>query len=192
MKICGFLIADCGLCTRFRRAAQSLSANPQSEIRDPKSAFTLIELVLVLAVLALMMSAAAPHLRGWGRGGKVRDATDQVLTAIRFAQSQAIHDFVTCRLSVNPVDDALEVWRIDGQRVAPATGEFHDPVEVPDGFSIEIERFDGAGNAAIEFLPDGRLTPGRIEIIAPWGERTIIESRWPAQPLRLISEGGGR
>src|SRR5690606_29737120 len=135
-------------------------------------AFTLIELVLVLALLALLMSAAAPNLRGWGRGGKVRDATDQILTATRYAQSQAVHETVTYRIAVNPVDGEVELWRIDGETVTPADGEYQTPVDLPAGFAVYIDRFDGAGNSAIEFFPDGRITPGRIEIAAPWGERT--------------------
>ena len=120
----------------------------------------------------------------------MRDATDQVLTAACFEQSQAIHEAVVYRLAVNPVDGALEVWRIDGQTATPAAGEFYDPVELPQGFTIRIQRFDGTANPAVEFHPDGRITPASIELTAPWGERTIIESRWPAQPFRLIPEGG--
>lgn len=190
----GFWIADCGLVQPNRLACRSAArrANPKSAIRNPKwtSAFTLIELVLVLALLALLMSAAAPNLRGWGRGGKVRDATDQILTATRYAQSQAVHEAVTYRIAVNPVDGAIELWRIDGETVTPADGDYQNPVDLPAGFAVHIDRFDGAGSSAIEFFPDGRITPGRIEIAAPWGERTFIESRWPAQPLRLSTEGG--
>ena len=190
----GLRIADYGLRTRAacRAAYRPLSGNPKSKIQNPKwtSAFTLIELVLVLALLALLMSAAAPNLRGWGRGGKVRDATDQILTATRYAQSQAVHEAVTYRIAVNPVDGAIELWRIDGETVTPADGDYQNPVDLPAGFAVHIDRFDGAGSSAIEFFPDGRITPGRIEIAAPWGERTFIESRWPAQPLRLSTEGG--
>jgi type II secretory pathway pseudopilin PulG len=146
--------------------------------------------VLVLAILALLMAAAAPTLRGWSKGGKVRDAIDQVLTATRFAQAQAIHEATTYRIAVNPVDGALELWRLDGETATPASGEFHDPVALPPGFRVRIQRLDGVANPAVEFYPDGRVTPGRIELLAPWDEQTIIEARTPAQRFQLLPAGG--
>jgi general secretion pathway protein G len=69
----GLRIDECGL----RRTS---GANPQSEIRNAKSrrAFTLIELMLVLVILATLSAIVVPKLTGQSKRAKVIAAQSQI------------------------------------------------------------------------------------------------------------------
>jgi general secretion pathway protein G len=70
---CGFRIDNCGL-------KKMSGANPQSEIRNPKSrkAFTLIELMLVLVILATLSAIVVPKLTGHSKRAKITAAGTQI------------------------------------------------------------------------------------------------------------------
>ena len=55
-----FRIADCGLWIEFRRLR---IRNPKSEIRNRRSAFTLLEIILSLAILAGSLAALGEVMR---------------------------------------------------------------------------------------------------------------------------------
>jgi general secretion pathway protein G len=70
---CGFRIYDGGL-------KQASGANPQSAIRHPPSrrAFTLIELMLVLVILATLAAIVTPRLTGQSKRAKVIASQAQI------------------------------------------------------------------------------------------------------------------
>lgn len=160
-------------------------------MRLKPAAFTLVELVLVLAVLAILMAAAAPNLRGWSRNAKLRDATDQVLASVRYARAQAIHDAVPYHLSVDPTGSTVQVLRQGGAQFVPVDDARARPVVLPDGFVLEIERLDATAARGVAFFPDGRTTPARIVLTSPWGHQTILSAPTAAQPFELLASAGG-
>src|SRR5437764_10321774 len=66
-----------------------------------RSAFTLMELVLVLLILTIAMAIAAPSLRNFWKGNRVKDAGEQLSYITRLARTQAISDGATYRLGIN-------------------------------------------------------------------------------------------
>ncbi len=72
---CGLRIADCGL-------KKTAHPNPKSEIRNPKSlqrsAFTLIELMLVLVILATLSAIVVPKFTGQSKKAKLTAAKTQI------------------------------------------------------------------------------------------------------------------
>jgi len=137
-------------------------------------------------VLALMLSMAAPALRGWGRGTKLRDSSDQLLAATRFARSAAISTATPHQLEIDPAGNAYTVTTLDAGVPVPAAGEFGRTITLPQGVRIELDRQDGGGGA-IEFYPSGRATPARLRLVADWGETWQLEAQSAAEPFRLAS-----
>ena len=70
---CGLRIADCGL-------KKTTDPNPKSAIRNPqyRRAFTLIELMLVLVILATLAAIVTPRLTGQSKRAKVIAAQAQI------------------------------------------------------------------------------------------------------------------
>ncbi len=60
------------------RNVQRRIPNPQSAIRNPKSGFTLIELMLVLVILATLAAIVTPRLTGQSKRAKVIAAQTQI------------------------------------------------------------------------------------------------------------------
>ena len=153
--------------------------------------FTLLELVLVLMVLALVLAAAAPSLAGWNRGQRLQNAASSLLSASRWARSQAIVSAMPHQLEVNADAGTYRVSRLNGQQWEPVPGEFGRDIALPEGLSIDMRREDETVLPAIDFHPNGRVSPATIELSAEWGEVITIGSTGAAQSLRILTPTGG-
>lgn len=74
--------------------------------RRPPAAFTLIELMIVLAVIALLAAAAGPALGGI-TGADARTAAGQVAGTMRWLFDSASVRHATCRLAIDPAARAF-------------------------------------------------------------------------------------
>ncbi len=66
-----------------------------------QSGFTLVELMVGLAVAGLLVMAAAPHFADYGINSRLRESGNTVYTEALMAQSEAIKRNRTVRLSTN-------------------------------------------------------------------------------------------
>lgn len=154
-------------------------------MKTPKHnpAFTLIELVVVLLIISLTTALAAPSLRGWSDGAKLRNATDEFLAATQYARSQAI---LTAREYVVTIDaNAYAVSVQEGSSLTPDPREFGDPTPMPTGFTLALTS-GGEAPARIRFYPDARTTPGVVRITSARGEVVEIASDAPAMPYKVV------
>ena len=62
--------------------------------RSLSSAFTLIELILVMALLSIVLAVSAPALSGFFRGRSVDAAARRLVSLIRYGQSRAVSEGV--------------------------------------------------------------------------------------------------
>ncbi|MEO6437495.1 MAG: GspH/FimT family pseudopilin [Tepidisphaeraceae bacterium] len=166
--------------------------------RTYSAAFTLLELVLVLVVLSTALAVAAPSMRAWSKGSKLRDAGDQFLSVTRWARSQAIADSRVYRLYVDPAAGQYWVAAQDGQEFV-ALGSGLGRVNVlSEDLRIQLTNLDvqGASQAStlefVEFYPTGRAWPARVRITLDNGDATDIVCESPAEEFRLVSNAGGR
>jgi len=96
--------AECRMQGPPSRAPQSAIRNPQSAIRN-SLAFTLIELLMVIAIMGILAAIALPTLRGLKPNAKVA-ATRQLLDAVGRARQLAISQ----RTSVYMVFVSTNFW----------------------------------------------------------------------------------
>ena len=54
-------------------------------------AFTLIEMLLVITIIAIMAAIGIPHIRGWGEGNSMTAATRQLMDDLALARLKAIN-----------------------------------------------------------------------------------------------------
>ena len=171
-----------------------VTAQLRSSILDPRSslhrrAFTMIEVVLVLVVLAVVIATAAPALRGWSQGSKLHDAARQVMAAAQFARSQAASTATPYRLQVDPNGASFALGVLDDaeQQYVPAAGEWGQATPVPQGFRIELTGGSAEAIGAIDCYPDGRTTPATLRVVSPKGDTIELGSAYPAEPLRQLN-----
>jgi general secretion pathway protein H len=122
--------------------------------------FTLLEIVLVMAIIALASVLAAAAMTGGFKGMQLKASAKEIASNLRYTRTQAIATGKPQRFVIEP---AKHAWQ--------APNGHHGTI--PDKLGIE---FTGAREAranaarqdqgAIEFFPDGAATGGRIRLTA--------------------------
>ncbi len=132
-------------------------------------AFTLVELLVVLAVVGGIIAIAVPNLYRALPGVELRAGADELTAGLRQARAQAIS-------GNRPV-----AFEIDGQAGRYGTGAGGPDGRLQPGLGISLvtarAQVSGPARGAILFFPDGTSTGGRIEL-AKGGRQAVIEVDW--------------
>lgn len=78
------------------------SRTNRAELACSTAAFTLIELVLVLALLLIVLSVAFPSLQGFFRGRNLDSEAKRFLALTRYGQSRAVSEGLPMELWIDP------------------------------------------------------------------------------------------
>lgn len=128
--------------------------------RRSRGAFTLLEVMLVMALIAMLASLVVPSIRGFYKGEKLMAATDGVRAAAAQARLHAIDEGIPYRLCVVPgrgnyraAPDTTESWN------QGAPGEEYPTVEgvVPNDIALRVQSqgqtvsVDSEGDSAVSF-----------------------------------------
>ncbi|MFQ5955240.1 MAG: GspH/FimT family protein [Kiloniellales bacterium] len=125
--------------------------------------FTLLELLVVLAVLGLVYALALPSLSGVLAGPRLDREARQLVSALREARSNAI---VGGREVAFTVDAAAGAWRY-GDRRGLVNRRLSLSLQTPPG------GVGGAERPAIRFFSDGGSTGGHLTLKGEAGVRRI-------------------
>ncbi|MBC8108090.1 MAG: GspH/FimT family pseudopilin, partial [Anaerolineae bacterium] len=139
-------------------------------------------------ILSITMAMAAPSLRGWGDGAKLRNASDQFLAATQWARSRAIVSATKQVLTVDATSGSYVVApdaTMSTSSNVVAGGEFSQPTVMPTSFSIEMLS-GGETSNTIAFFPDGRSTPAAVRVTSAQGDSVQIMSVAPTQPFAIV------
>ena len=153
----------------------SLLLAPNSAFRPSRggAAFTLLELVLVLTILAILLVAVAPALRGFATGRRPGNAATEFLALTRLAHSNAIARGSTYRILVDPAHGRW--WLADDESGnSPAEGEMGHVFLTPDGVKISTNAPAVNGVPTLEFSPDGQTTPSEVTFTGPENAVEVI------------------
>lgn len=180
---CGMMNAECRMKGRAGPRLHSAFSSQHSA-----SGFTLLELVIVMAILCVVAGLAAPTLRNFGEGRRVAEASAQLLAAANFARTHAIHEAVTYRLNLDPKAGTywLTAWR-EGAYVG-ADGSFGRVFTAPDGVTLDWDAPLYADGQYVEFYPTGRVTPVVIQLKDRGGGVTAVGCPSSAEPFRVLWE----
>ena len=145
-----------------------------SKRNDP--GFTLVELILVMAMLLIVLGVAFPSLKGFFRGRNLDSEARRFLSLTRYGQSRAVSEGVPMVLWIDPRRSSygvqIQAGYTDGDSKAVRFAMGEDTrveVQTP-AFSTPASQFNqsvsGVGNApSIRFTPDGFIgetSPDRI------------------------------
>jgi type IV fimbrial biogenesis protein FimT len=70
------------------------------ERRAPQGGFTLVEMMVALAVFALLVLAALPNFRIWMQNTQIRTAAEGILNGLQFARAEAVRRNVNVELQM--------------------------------------------------------------------------------------------
>lgn len=155
------------------------------------SGFTLVELLLVMAILTIVVAIAMPKLAGFAIGRKTNYAAVQIVALAKYARTEAINEGRTYRLnfdtSANPPAVWLTVQQV-GQVYDAPQNSWGNRVELADGLTLRTDlnaqpsngnNGNNGNNAAngtyIEFHPDGRTGDGPVHVWITDRQDRVIE-----------------
>lgn len=121
--------------------------------------FTLVELLVVVAVALILYSAAVPSMRDLIDGRRVRSAADELLAAMHLARSEAIHRAE--RVDLQAADnDWRRGWTIFVDRNRNGQPDADDEIIAQHSalpVALEVEsRFLDNGRRYLAYHPSGR------------------------------------
>jgi prepilin-type N-terminal cleavage/methylation domain-containing protein len=142
--------------------------------------FTLVEMILVMALLVVAVSFIAPHLSGFFRGRTLKSEGNQIISLMHAGQSRAVSAGVPMVLWFDPKEQKYGLEEEPGYADKdPDAVEFklneNLKIEVPeDDPSVAVQAGSStgadtarAGLPQINFLPDGSIaetSPRTIKI----------------------------
>jgi prepilin-type N-terminal cleavage/methylation domain-containing protein len=169
---------------RMRQSSAVLAVGTRATIRTPHSlfrispAFTLIELILVMTILAIAVSFTAPALANFFRGRSLDYEARRLLALTRQGQSRAVSEglpmelwFDTSKsaygLEAEPSYEAADSKAISFSFDSQLQIEFNDQNSGAHFGSLGLASSAGSGNSTvsnhpnvpkIRFLPDGSIS----------------------------------
>jgi len=117
--------------------------------------FSLLEMLLVVAIFAIASVLAAAVVRGSSPGIQLRAQAKEIAAQLRYTRAHAIATGQAQRFTLDP---RAHAWTAPGDR----DGEIPDSMDVSFIGAREVQPREGEG--AIVFFPDGASTGGRVRL----------------------------
>lgn len=121
----------------------------------PHRGFTLLETLLVVALLAVASALAAAALTGGFRGMELRSTAKEIAANLRYTRARAISTGQPQRFTIDP---QARAWQAPNGR----SGEIPARLSVEFTGAREVQPSEGEG--AVVFFPDGAATGGRVRL----------------------------
>lgn len=150
--------------------------------RRATGGFSLLELLLVIALIAAIGALTAAALTGGMDGVRLRSAAKQVAAQLRFTRAQAIASGKPQRFTIDP---RAHAWTAPKDR----SGEIPEQLGIVFTGARQTQPARGVG--AIVFFADGASTGGRIQLTAKnaaWN----VDVKWLTGEVRLRRGEVGR
>jgi type II secretory pathway pseudopilin PulG len=139
--------------------------------RPPASAFTLLELILVMLILSITAGMVVPSVLAFAVNRTMENAVQQVLTLASYAQTQSVADARTYRLNYDP--SAGEVWLTaaasDGT-FQPLTSEFGKHVLLDRGIKMTVTV---TVQPMVQLNMDPTITPNSVVPAPAFGQPVV-------------------
>lgn len=168
------------------------------QISRPKaSGFTIIELIVVVAVAALLLTVAAPSMREFIVKQRLKSVNAELVSDLQWVRSEAISRnlllrvqfqetaAMTCYVAyIQAAGPLCDCTRPPGTNVC--TGAYVElrTVQIPTSSDVQVKRTVGVG--AIGFMPDGMMN-----VVAPYVLETSRVSLGSGK-LQVTFNGTGR
>lgn len=147
--------------------------------RRHHAGLSLVELLLVVALIAVAAGVAAATLGGGRAGAELRGAARTLAEELRYTRAQAI---VSGREQVFRLDVDTRHWQAAGKR----DGQL--PASVTVTATTARNEQQARGDATVRFFPDGAATGGRY-VLAHGDARWQVEVAWLTGEVTLQRGG---
>ncbi len=141
--------------------------------------FTLLELLIVLAIAAASFAMVGPRVSSGLSTMKLNTAANDMASALRFTRSRAISD---TREAEFFLDVERHRYRVTGK---------HKEYRVPESIHLKLltaeSEMIGDGQGVIRFFPDGSSTGGRVTLEVGQQKR-LVDVNWLTGQIVIRTE----
>ncbi len=156
--------------------------------------FTLVELMITIAVLAVLTAIAFPSFMGTIRSNRVATATNELLSTIALARTEAVRSRQRGSICATTNGTACDggswnsgwlVWidvdgnsNVNGTETVIRYVQAHPQLNLVG--SVVVLAFDGRGRSVtggqtLDVRPQGQTTPVRCVILGPTGQTRVTK-----------------
>lgn len=174
----------------------------------PLRGFSLVELIVGMAIFGILLALAAPSFSAWIRNAKIRTTAESVQNGLQLARAEAVKRNTAVRFQlVDLTDDSCALntagphWVVSmdvatslcgtaaSDTVAPRIIQLRNGAEGSDNTTALL-----AGQSAFVFNGMGRLTstPGDIDISNSTAGVSCIADGGKVRCLRVVVSAGGQ
>lgn len=150
-------------------------------------AFTLVELVLVMTIMAVMIAVASPSMSSFFRGRKQDSEARRILSLIRYGQSRAASEGVPAFVWFDVKNRAYGL-ELDSGYLGQLDSKFID-LKLDDDVEMEVGKSQVKRVTKGRALPTIRLQPdGTIEATSPQYV-SVLQGKFPSVDVALSEDG---
>ncbi len=158
----------------------------------PRRGFTLLELIVVLALVSVLLGLAAPSLRGFFASRQTADAAAQMLALTQLAGSRAAARGDVYRLNIDLETNTYWLTVQEEGEFVDLGSEFGRHFRFPEGTTVRVETPSGvAPMPYIDFYPTGRTDEALIELTGRKGEVFQVVCESATEAFRIVSPSEG-
>jgi len=141
--------------------------------------FTLLELILVMAIIAIITGISIPSLHGFAQGRRTTGCADQIVSLTQYAHTQAITRATVYRLNIQPAagNRPATYWltmQLDDGTFGPTGDTVSHEFQAPDGVNVTWNAPRQPDGEYIQFQPNGRTDPAMIQVRGASDRQAIL------------------
>ena len=148
--------------------------------------FTLIELILVMAIMAFFAAMIAPSLVAFATNRANNNAATMILALTGYARAEAINEGCTYRLNFDPSSNSLWLTTADGAVFNPPPGDYGKHFQLSGGATLTLDIAPHDDGQYVEFQPSGRSDPGKIWLTNANGGVIEVASQSPTEMYEIV------
>jgi type II secretion system protein H len=174
-----------GTKARRHEATKGIQA-PRPPLRAFPEAFTLIELLMVMAIIAIVAGLLAPRLVGFTLGRSASNTARMIVSLTNYARSQSISEGRTYRLNFDSAAKQFFLTAQDGAQYDAPTSDFGQKLTLPDGITAAVQFPQEQDGVYVQFQPTGRTEQAQIRLTDQLSRITEIDCGSPTELFRIL------
>jgi len=142
-------------------------------IRAYNRAFTLIEIITVIAVIGILAAVLSPNIDSWVGKSKIRTSADELMQYLSFMKGEALGRAVVVKTEISEDDNSLVIYS-SSELTSNCQSSEVEWENINNNLDFKnIELISEVEDDELCFFPDGSSNGGTITLKSKHGEYEI-------------------